>query len=146
VHRTVGVPAGTPIQHSGWAVALSPEHTAEAEQTAEVRLNGPDVTSQLLGLYGWQTQSAVRAPQGTAYGPWALVPELTGTVGEPGAGTVFVALASLTGEPDPSPLAGLATAEANGRAVTIRWADGARTVIDFGSDGHGPSVTEGEPS
>jgi hypothetical protein len=146
VHRTVGVPAGMPIQHSGWAVALSPEQAAEAEQTAEVRLNGPEVTSQLLGLYGWETRSTVRAPQGTAYGPWALVPQLTGTVGEPGAATVFVALASLTGEPDPAPLAGQATAEANGLAVTIRWADGARTVIDFGTDGQGPSVAEAEPS
>lgn len=161
VHRTVGVPATTPIHHSGWAVALMPEDAVEAErteQTAEVRLNGPEVTSQLLGLHGWQTQRAVRAPQGTAYGPWALVPELTGTVGEAGAGTVFVALASLTGEPDPAPLAGQATAEVNGLAVTVCWADGARTVIDFGTEGHdgdhghdsrsgqGISVTEQAPS
>lgn len=74
VHRTVGVPAGTPIHHSGWAVALSPEAAAEAEtqQTAELRLAGPEVTSQLLGLHGWQTQRTVRAPRArrTAPGPW----------------------------------------------------------------------------
>ncbi|MCX5063297.1 DUF2264 domain-containing protein [Streptomyces sp. NBC_00461] len=144
VHRTVGVPPGTTIHHTGWAVALSPELAAEAEQTPETQLNGAEVTSQLLGLHGWPAQRTVRAPQGTAYGPWALVPELTGTVGESDSGTVFVALASLTGEPDPAPLAGQATAEANGLAVTIRWADGARTVIDFGTH-DGPSVTE-EPS
>ncbi|TPQ22736.1 DUF2264 domain-containing protein [Streptomyces sporangiiformans] len=140
VHRTVGVPAGTPIHHSGWAVAASPEAApAEAEQRAEIRLDGPEVTSQLLGLYGWQTQRTVRAPQGTAYGPWALVPELTGTVEENPAGTVFAALASLTGEPGASRLAGQATAEVSGLTVTVRWADGARTVVDFG-DG-GPTVT-----
>ncbi|MEU6257003.1 DUF2264 domain-containing protein [Streptomyces sp. NPDC047043] len=144
VHRAVGIPPGTPIHLSGWAVALSPEAAAEAEQTADIRLNGPEVTSQLLGLHGWQTQRPVRAPQGTAYGPWALVPELTGTIGGFGADTVFAALASLTGEPDPAPLAGQATAEANGLAVTVRWADGTRTVVDFGSDG--PSVTVEEPS
>ncbi|MGI5192954.1 DUF2264 domain-containing protein [Streptomyces sp. CA-288835] len=145
VHRTVGVPAGTLIHHSGWAVALSPEATAEAEtqQAAELRLAGPEVTSQLLGLHGWQTQSTVRAPQGTAYGPWALVPELTGTVGEDSASTVFVALASLTGEGGVAPLAGQASAEVNGLTVTVRWADGTRTVVDFG-DGELtlPTVTE----
>ncbi|MEV1066205.1 DUF2264 domain-containing protein [Streptomyces sp. NPDC050263] len=148
VHRTVCVPAGTPIHHSGWAVALPPE--AELSGEAELRLDGPDVTSQLLGLHGWQTRRTVRAPQGTAYGPWALVPELTATVGESGAGTVFVALASLTGEPAPAALAGQAAAEADGLAVTVRWADGARTVVDFGAhDTHGPgglSVRESGPS
>ncbi|WP_033318271.1 DUF2264 domain-containing protein [Streptomyces yerevanensis] len=133
VHRTVGVPAGTPIHHSGWAVALSPEAAAEAEPRAEIRLDGPEVTSQLLGLHGWQTQRTVRAPQGTAYGPWALVPELTGTVGEIPADTVFASLASLTGEGDPAPLAGQATAEVSGLTVTVRWADGTRTVVDFGN-------------
>ncbi|MFF4259174.1 DUF2264 domain-containing protein [Streptomyces sp. NPDC001663] len=144
VHRTVGIPPGTPIHLSGWAVALPPEAAAEAEQTTEIRLDGPEVTSQLLGLHGWQTHRAVRAPQGTAFGPWALVPELAGTVGESATGTAFAALASLTGEPDPAPLSGQATAEANGLAITVRWADGARTVVDFGLDG--PSVTVEEPS
>ncbi|GGK84464.1 DUF2264 domain-containing protein [Streptomyces flaveus] len=145
VHRTVGVPAGTPIHHSGWAVALSPEAAAaaEAELRAEIRLDGPEVTSQLLGLHGWQTQRTVRAPQGTAYGPWALVPELTGTVGEDPADAVFASLASLTGEGDPAPLAGQATAEVSGLTVTVRWADGTRTVVDFGNGVRTlPTVTE----
>ncbi|MPY56429.1 DUF2264 domain-containing protein [Streptomyces spongiae] len=143
VHRAVAVPAGTPVHHSGWAVALAPGAAAETEQAAEVRLDGPEVTSQLLGLYGWETQRAVRAPQGTAYGPWALVPELTGTVGADPGRTVFVALASLTGEPGAAPLAGQATAAVDGLAVVVRWADGARTVVDFGTGV--PSVTE-EPA
>ncbi|MGW2521454.1 DUF2264 domain-containing protein [Streptomyces sp. NPDC001617] len=147
VHRAVGVPPGTLIHHSGWAVALAPEAAVDTGQNAELRLDGPEVSSQLIGLHGWQTQRVVRAPQGTAYGPWALVPELTGTVGESDADTVFVALASLTGEPDPAPLSGQATAFTGGLAVTVTWADGTRTVIDFGADGRdGPSVTDHEPS
>ncbi|MBI0384343.1 hypothetical protein JBE27_50845, partial [Streptomyces albiflaviniger] len=111
------------------------------EEGAEIRLDGGEVTGQLLGLHGWQTATAVRAPQGTAYGPWALVPELTGTVGEDPSGTLFVALASLTGERDPAPLADLATAEVNGLAVTVRPADGGAFVVDFGA-GDAPTVTE----
>ncbi|MFJ2198138.1 DUF2264 domain-containing protein [Streptomyces violaceusniger] len=141
VHRAVGVPAGTRIHHSGWAVALPPGTPAETEQGAEIRLDGEEVTGQLLGLHGWQSATAVRAPQGTAYGPWALVPELTGTVGEDPAGTLFVALASLTGERDPVPLADLATAEVNGLAVTVRLPDGQGVVVDFGA-GDAPTVTE----
>ncbi|MFC9226338.1 DUF2264 domain-containing protein [Streptomyces hygroscopicus] len=141
VHRTVGVPAGTPIHHSGWAVAVPPGTEAETERGPEIRLAGEEVTGQLLGLHGWRTATAVRAPQGTAYGPWALVPELTGTVGEDPAGTVFVALASLTGEPDPAPLAGLATAEVTGLTVTVRLPDGGGVVVDFGA-GEAPTVTE----
>ncbi|MET7477310.1 DUF2264 domain-containing protein [Streptomyces sp. NPDC005648] len=147
VHRTVGVPPGTPLHHSGWAVAMEPEAAVDIGGGAELRLDGAEVSSQLCGLYGWRTQRVVRAPQGTAYGPWAVVPELTGTVGEPGVGTVFVALASLTGEPDPAALSGQATAFAEDLAVTVDWAGGTRTVVDFASDDReGPSVTEGEPA
>lgn len=54
----------------------------------------------------------------------------------------FAALASLTGGPDPPPLAGLATAEANSRTLTVSWADGTRTIVDFGAvDSDGPTVS-----
>ena len=147
VHRTVGVPPGTPIHHSGWAVATAPEAAVDTGQGAELRLDAAEVSSQLLGLHGWPTRRVVRAPQGTAYGPWAVVPELSGRVGESGAGTVFVALASLTGEPDPAALSGQATAVADGLTVTVDWADGSRTVVDFGADGRdGHSVMDAEPA
>ena len=102
-------------------------------------LAGAEVTGQLLGLHGWDTSRTVRAPRGTAYGTWALVPELTGTVGEDPDGTLFAALASLSGDPGPAPLTGLATAEVSGRTLTVRWPDGARTVVDFG-DGAADTV------
>jgi len=141
VHRTVGVPAGTPVHHSGWAVAVAPE--TRPDDSGEIRLDGPEVTSQLLGLHGWQAHRAVRAPEGTAYGPWALVPELTGAVGELPSGTVFAALASLTAEPDPPPLTGQVTVDVHDLVLTARWADGTRTVVDLGEGG--PTVTE-EPA
>lgn len=143
VHRMVGVPVGTPVHHSGWAVALLPGTVPEVQQGAEVRLDGPEVTSQLAGLYGWEASCVVRAPQGTAYGPWALVPELTGVVGAGEEGTVFVGLASLTGEAGAAPIAGQAGVEVSGLVVAVRWGDGVRTVVDFGGGGAGgPSVTE----
>lgn len=143
VHRMVGVPVGTPVHHSGWAVALPPGTVPEVQQGAEVRLDGPEVTSQLAGLYGWEASCVVRAPQGTAYGPWALVPELTGVVGAGEEGTVFVGLASLTGEAGAAPIAGQAGVEVSGLVVAVRWGDGVRTVVDFGGGGTGgPSVTE----
>ncbi|MEU1785537.1 DUF2264 domain-containing protein [Streptomyces sparsogenes] len=151
VHRTVNVPAGTTVQHSGWAVAVPPgtaaEPGGEAGPAGEVCLAGARVTARLLPLHGWASSSARRAPQGTAYGPWALVPELTGTVGDEEAGTVFAALACLTGDPGAPPLAGLATAEVSGLTVTVRWADGGRTAVrlDGGPDGGTPEVAEEGP-
>ncbi|MGO4418639.1 hypothetical protein AB4Z54_07725, partial [Streptomyces sp. MCAF7] len=148
VHRTVNVPAGTAVHHSGWAVAVPPDTAAEqadgAGPAGETCVAGAEVTGRLLPLHGWQSSTVRRAPQGTAYGPWALVPELTGTVGAGEPGTVLVALASLTGDPDAPPLAGLATAEVSGTTVTVRWSDGSGTVVDFGGgpDGDAPRVTE----
>ncbi|MGW0708404.1 DUF2264 domain-containing protein [Streptomyces sp. NPDC002643] len=144
VHRTMGAPPGTPIHHTGWAVALSPSSSASASEAADhsdgISLDGPDVSSRLLPLYGWRTLRPVRAPQGTAHGPWALVPQLTGTVGENPSDTVFAALASLTAEPDPPPLSGQVTVEVDGLALTACWADGTRTVVHL-CDG-GLTVTE----
>lgn len=151
VHRTVNVPAGTTVLHSGWAVAVPPGTAAElggeAGPAGEVCVAGARVTARLLPLHGWASSSARRAPQGTAYGPWALVPELTGTVGDEAPGTVFAALACLTGDPGAPPLAGLATAEVSGLTVTVRWAGGGRTVVrlDGGPDGGTPEVAEEGP-
>ncbi|MDW6057746.1 DUF2264 domain-containing protein [Streptomyces sp. FXJ1.4098] len=154
VHRTVNVPAGTAVHHSGWAVAVPPDTAAEqadgAGPAGETCVAGAEVTGRLLPLHGWRSSTVRRAPQGTAYGPWALVPELTGTVGTPvgtvgeeASGTVFVALASLTGDPDAPPLAGLATAEVSGTTVTVRWADGRSTVVDFGGGPDGDALRVG---
>ncbi|GAA2455402.1 DUF2264 domain-containing protein [Streptomyces glaucus] len=114
VHRVTGAPPGARVVQTGWAT-------------------GPDepLVSGLHGLHGWDTASeTVRAPQGTAYARWALVPRLTG----PAAGTsLHVSLAVLAAAPGPGPLAEAVTEVVPGdAAVEVVWADGARTRVAFG--------------
>ncbi|MFE7459058.1 DUF2264 domain-containing protein [Streptomyces sp. NPDC057554] len=135
VHRVLGAPDGARAELTGWATEP-----------------GGPVRSQLYGLHGWETREEVRAPQGTAFTRWAVLPRLaadtTGTA-------VLVALASLTAEPPeppsgPRPTAGPAHSAdpletvvdevevrrrtgPDGVTVEVRWAeDGTRTRIAFG--------------
>lgn len=113
VHRVLGAPAGARVEQTGWAT-------------------GPDngVRSVLHGLHGWETSDEVRAPQGTAYTRWAVVPRL----GADAEGTVLlVSLASLTAEPHATALAAAVSAvNVDGDTVEIGWAeDGATTRIAF---------------
>lgn len=113
VHRVLGAPAGARVEQTGWAT-------------------GPDdgVRSVLHGLHGWETSDEVRAPQGTAYTRWAVVPRL----GADTEGTaLLVSLASLTAEPDASTLAAAVSAvNVDGDTVEVGWAeDGATTRIGF---------------
>lgn len=113
VHRVLGAPAGARVEQTGWAT-------------------GPDdgVRSVLHGLHAWETSDEVRAPQGTAYTRWAVVPRL----GADTEGTaLLVSLASLTAEPDASTLAAAVSAvNVDGDTVEVGWAeDGATTRIGF---------------
>ncbi|MGW9134923.1 DUF2264 domain-containing protein [Streptomyces sp. NPDC055681] len=113
VHRVLGAPAGARVEQTGWAT-------------------GPDdgVRSVLHGLHGWETSDEVRAPQGTAYTRWAVVPRL----GADAEGTVLlVSLASLTAEPDATALAvAVSAVNVDGDTVEVGWAeDGATTRIGF---------------
>ncbi|MFI6059791.1 DUF2264 domain-containing protein [Streptomyces sp. NPDC051286] len=113
VHRVLGAPAGARVEQTGWAT-------------------GPDdsVRSGLHGLHGWETQDEVRAPQGTAYARWAVLPRL----GADAEGTVLlVSLASLTAEPEPTALAvAVSGVNVNGDTVEVGWADdGSTTRIGF---------------
>ncbi|TDF45985.1 DUF2264 domain-containing protein [Streptomyces sp. WAC05374] len=115
-HRLVGLVPGARVRLSGWAT-------------------GPEepLVSRLHGLYGWEGPAEeVRAPQGTAFTRWAVLPRLSVTVPEGGT-VVLVALASLTGAGDAGPLAGVAVVErVRAEAVEVRWAgDGALTRITF---------------
>lgn len=104
VHRVLGAPAGARAEQTGWA----------ADPAGTVR-------SALHPLHGWAEEETVRAPQGTAFTPWALLPRLAAEV----EGTqVLVALASLTAEPEAGPLgAAVGAVEVNEETVTVRWAD-----------------------
>ncbi|MFJ1797581.1 DUF2264 domain-containing protein [Streptomyces sp. NPDC088180] len=128
VHRVVGAPDGARAELTGWATGP-----------------GGTVRSRLRGLYGWEGAEDVRAPQGTAFTPWATVPrlaaEVTGTV-------VLVAVASLTADPEaaPEPAEAVGGVVVSGSTVEVRWAqDGARTRITFGGAAvtvdHGPPGT-----
>ncbi|MEU6486918.1 DUF2264 domain-containing protein [Streptomyces sp. NPDC046887] len=128
VHRVTGLPPGARLRLTGWAT-------------------GPDqpLTSQLHGLSGWAGPDEVRAPAGTAFTPWAVLPRLTaGPVEAGGAPRVLVALASLTGIEAPAQLAGAAEVlHADAEGVSVRWAPegvGAVTRIAFDplAVGHDP--------
>ncbi|WP_413760607.1 DUF2264 domain-containing protein [Streptomyces sp. MMBL 11-3] len=114
VHRVVGAPPGARVTHTGWAT-------------------GPEepLVSALHGLHGWDPGAGtVRAPQGTAYVPWASMPRLTGTA----EGTsLHVSLAVLTGAPGPGPLAEAVTdVLADGTGAEVVWTDGGgRTRVSF---------------
>ncbi|GGQ11671.1 DUF2264 domain-containing protein [Streptomyces mutabilis] len=114
VHRVTGAPPGARLTHTGWAT-------------------GPEepLVSALHGLHGWSPEpETVRAPQGTAYTPWAELPRLTG---DAGGSSLHVCLAALTGEPGPGPLADTVTEVVPGdRKVEVVWADGGgRTRVSF---------------
>ncbi|MCX4553638.1 MULTISPECIES: DUF2264 domain-containing protein [unclassified Streptomyces] len=122
VHRVLGAPAATGLEQTGWATG--PDDTGTG--------TGGQVQSELHGLYGWQARDEVRAPQGTAFTRWALVPRLT-AVAEGTA--LLVCLATLTAEPGAAPLAdavsGVRVDEESG-TVEVSWAgDGASTRIAF---------------
>ncbi|MET7646955.1 DUF2264 domain-containing protein [Streptomyces sp. NPDC005426] len=114
VHRVLGAPHGARVEQTGWATGP-----------------GSPVTSALRGLHGWESRDEVRAPQGTAYTRWALLPRL----GADAEGTaVLVALASLSAEPGAEVLdAVVSGVNVDGDTVEVCWAeDSATTRVTFG--------------
>lgn len=114
VHRVLGAPPGARVEETGWATGP-----------------GSSVTSALHGLHGWESRDEVRAPQGTAYTPWAVLPRL----GADAEGTVvLVALASLTAEPGAAALDTVVSGvNVDGDTVEVCWAeDAATTRVAFG--------------
>ncbi|NBM20708.1 hypothetical protein GUY61_35340, partial [Streptomyces sp. GC420] len=115
-HRVVGAPPGARVEQTGWATGP-----------------GEPPLSALHGLHGWTGRDEVRAPEGTAFARWVRVPRLSADA----EGTaVYAALATLTAEPGPAPLAdavGEVTVDADSGVLRVRWADdGALTRIGFG--------------
>jgi hypothetical protein len=131
--RLKNVPPQSPVRLSGWAVAGAEpaSFTTEVDGAAvTIRAEGAvgPLTSQLLGVTALPEAGHAIAPYGTAFGPWTVVPELRGLA----AGGVYIALASLTADPDPEPLAELAAAAVADGVLTIDWLDdGTRLTIDL---------------
>lgn len=105
VHRVVGAPPDSRVEETGWAT-------------------GPGAQAVLVPLHGWRACEDVRAPQGTAFTPYASVPRLAA----PAHGTaVFAALAVLE-----MPCQGdVEVTEATPDAIELRWADGTLVRIAF---------------
>lgn len=138
-HRVLGAPEGTRVRLTGWACGPRPgdPHGPEVE---EVPGQPPEeVTAELHGLHGWRENgaAALRAPQGTAFTRWALVPSLDGRAG---GDSLFVALAALTagagGTATPLGLHEAAVLlSADETSAEVRWAsDGARTRVAFAAE------------
>lgn len=109
-----------------------------AEGAAEVRahLVAGAAPGTPVRITGWPAPDGLRAELLPVSG---LLADLTGTAGADGA-TLFVALARLTGEPDPRPLTDLVSVRVEddhgAHEVSVRWASGAEQVFRFtASDG-----------
>jgi hypothetical protein len=129
VHRLRGVPAGVPVTVSGWALAATtPPEIVQHVDGRTVTLRTGTTASRLVGCHGWAQGVAQRAPQGTAYGAWALVPVLRGGVVP---GDLLVSASSLTAAGDGGAPPAV---EVVGERVTIGWPDGSRTDALWAAD------------
>lgn len=81
-------------------------------------------------MHGYTVRTA-SASGPTLQGPLTRIAALHGTTG-PGPDTLFVALASLTAEPDPEPVTALAEVGTSGRTLTVTWQDGTTAVRTCG--------------
>lgn len=122
VVRLRGLRPGHRVRLSGWAMAgEEPGDLTTALQPSAVEIRTTDLTSVLTGLAGLGEAHVLRAPAGTAYGRWALVPAVTGTW----EGSLLVAHARLAGG---SSEAAVPTAEVDGTTARITLSRGVRTV------------------
>ncbi len=113
-HLVTGAAPGTPVRQTGWATTPG----------------GP--TAQLHPVHGYDTPHARPTPTGsTLFGPRTETAVLEGSVGPAPEGTLFVALASLTGDPEPAPVHTLATARLTRRGgrhtLALTWHDDGTT-------------------
>ncbi|WP_238431866.1 DUF2264 domain-containing protein [Streptomyces cavernae] len=118
-YEVTGAPEGTQVLLTGWA-------TGPGEATR----------SELLPVLGL-TPAPDLTPAATAYTPEAQVPALSGTLS--GDDTLFIALARLTADPNPRPLAELASVELDGPDLRVTWSDGSETRCGLFQERPGPS-------
>ncbi|WP_328386172.1 DUF2264 domain-containing protein [Streptomyces sp. NBC_00400] len=128
VHLVTGAAPGTRVCQTGWATTP----------------DGP--TAQLHPVHGYDTPPC-RTPTGsTLIGPGTRTAVLEGSTASGPGGTLFAALASLTGDPDPAPVHTLATTHFTGHGIQVTWHDGTRAHLalprppsgEDGREGPGP--------
>ncbi|MFF9849881.1 DUF2264 domain-containing protein [Streptomyces litmocidini] len=120
-HLVLDAPEGTPVRQTGWAVTPDGPHA----QLHPVHGYAPDVRELPTGE--------------TLQGPGSRTLALHGVTSGPA--TLFVALASLTAEPDPAPVSDLAHVRVTGpRTLHVTWLDGTTAHLDISAyEGEGPN-------
>ncbi|MFI8961346.1 DUF2264 domain-containing protein [Streptomyces sp. NPDC053493] len=112
-HLVLGAQEGTPVRQTGWTTGA----------------RGP--VSQLHPVHGYHPDLALLPTGATLQGPGPTrTPALHGTTRGPAA--LFVALASLTAEPDPAPVTALAHVQVTGpHTLTVTWQNGTTARLDL---------------
>ncbi|MEZ0491003.1 DUF2264 domain-containing protein [Kineococcus sp. TBRC 1896] len=129
------VPAGTAVSATGWALAAArPEDLVADVGARTVQVAGAGLRSVFTAVAGFDVADVVRAPAGTAFGAWALVPRLRGAAG----GSPAVVSAALSAQ-DPGPAPDVVV---TGREVSAAFADGARCRITLASAAGDDPVVE----
>ncbi|MFJ8309113.1 MULTISPECIES: DUF2264 domain-containing protein [unclassified Streptomyces] len=113
-HLVVGATPGTPVRQTGWATT-------------------PGRTAQLHPVHGYAAAVSQLAAGSTLFGPASDIQALQGATST--ESSLFIALASLTAEPDPSPVRTLADIQVTGHTVQVTWQNGptCRLVLDSSS-------------
>lgn len=114
-HLVTGAPDGTPVRQTGWA---------RCDRT---------VTAQLHPVHGY-AGGVRRLPGGsTMFGDASEILAVDGATAGPAS--LFVALASLTGEADPDPVATLADIRVQSpHVIQVTWQDGTAAVLRLPED------------
>ncbi|ARF55870.1 hypothetical protein B1H19_18270 [Streptomyces gilvosporeus] len=110
-HLVTGAPPGTPVRQTGWATTP----------------DGP--TAQLHPAHGYRGPATQTPTGSTPFGPRTRTSVLEGYTTPDPQGTLFVALASLTGDPAPAPVGELVTTTIKGTTLHITWQDGTSTHL-----------------
>ncbi|MFE9311259.1 DUF2264 domain-containing protein [Streptomyces sp. NPDC006706] len=125
-HLVTGAPGGSGVRHTGWGVAGSAVETAVTGGGARVRVTGSALVSEAVALHGLDAATTEPVPAGTAFGPAAAVPVLTGAV--TGEECLFVAGVRLSGAGTAPPAARVAVEAAPaGHRLRVHWPDGSRS-------------------
>ncbi|GAA2783631.1 DUF2264 domain-containing protein [Kitasatospora paracochleata] len=135
-HLVTGAAPGTEVRHSGWAVAGTAVEawTDGPLAGAEADSHGARLTSVLRRVHGYAAAEAGPVPDGTAFGPAAALPALTGRTGEGPA--LFVSTARLSRSAPVRPTG--PAVHADGTLIRVVWSDG--TADEASLDPDGPTV------
>ncbi|WP_329454316.1 DUF2264 domain-containing protein [Streptomyces sp. NBC_01497] len=114
VHRVVGAPPGSVVRQTGWATAADGA-----------------LLSELHPLRNWDERDEVRAPEGTAYTRWALVPRLTAAAGGTTLHAALARLGSAAARPQADVISRTSAGDDTFEAL---WWDGATTRIGFAGE------------